>query len=118
MHRTSTKQITELSPISLTIISFFIPKERLVECCREIYFAMEDYSLSSFLIANAGLRYLFQEKAFAAVDTNSADEYGIFYRLCRDNLETALANLDFILPSNSENIEALLLGVSHPTLHD
>lgn len=77
---------------------------------------MEDYSLSSFLIANAGLRYLFQEKAFAAVDANSADEYRIFYRLCRDNLETALANLDFILPSNSENIEALLLGVSYPIL--
>ncbi|KAL6414158.1 hypothetical protein AUP68_00676 [Ilyonectria robusta] len=107
------REINELSPISLTVISFFIPKERVVECCREIYFAMEDYSLSSFLIANAGLRYLFQEKAFAAVDTNSADEYRIFYRLCRDNLETALANLDFILPSNSENIEALLLGCAY-----
>ncbi|KAM6534362.1 hypothetical protein FALCPG4_004003 [Fusarium falciforme] len=64
----------------------------------------------SMLREMKGLRYLFQEKVFAAVDPNSAEEHRTYYRLCRDNLETALASLNFLLPPNPENIEALLLG--------
>jgi hypothetical protein len=69
------------------------------------------FSLPTFLVANATLRYLFQDKALAAKDSLSAEENQKFSRLCRDNLETALANLGYLLYPNPESVEALLLGV-------
>ncbi|CAG9975527.1 unnamed protein product [Clonostachys byssicola] len=104
------REMKEISPITLTVICFFIPMERFVECCREVYFALEDFSLSTFLIVNAGLRYLFQEKHLTASEQASMEEYRSWSHLCRCNVETALANLSFLLPASSENIEALLLG--------
>lgn len=77
-----------------------------------MYFATEDFNLSTFIIVNAGLYYLFQEK-YIITDENSgtAAESLAYHHMCRDNLETALANLPFFLPPKMETIEALLLGV-------
>ena len=71
---------------------------------------MEEYSLPTFIIVNAGLYYLFGEKVVTS-DTMTG-EHLEHYNLCRDNLETALSSMPFFLPSNKETIEALLLGVS------
>ncbi|KAI1049583.1 hypothetical protein LB505_008093 [Fusarium chuoi] len=72
------------------IISLFISRDRLIDCCREIYFAVDNFSLPTFLIANATLRYLFQEKAQASQDPLFREEYRRLSQLCRDNLETAM----------------------------
>jgi hypothetical protein len=47
------------------------------------------------------------------MDENSgmAAEYLAYDHMCRDNVETALANMPFFLPPKMETIEALLLGV-------
>ncbi|KFA67302.1 hypothetical protein S40285_03667 [Stachybotrys chlorohalonatus IBT 40285] len=104
------REMKDITPITLSVTCLFISKERLVECCRSVYFPLDNFSLPTFLIANATLRYLFQEKALAEADPASAEEYQNFYHLCRANLETTLANLNFLLYPNAENIESLLLG--------
>lgn len=78
-----------------------------------MYFATEDYSLSTFIVVNAGLTYLFMEKAMTATDTKSAELLKYHYR-CRDNLETALSNLPLLMPARLETIKALILGVRIP----
>ena len=88
----------------------FITVEDFIESCRKVYFATEDYSIAIFIIANAGLYYLFQEKS--VMDESKSEEYLKYHYLCRDNLETALANVPLLLPPRKEMIEALLLGVS------
>lgn len=82
-----------------------------------MYFATEDFSLSTFIVVNAALYYLFQEK-YIIMDENrgTAAEYLAYHHMCRDNLETALANLPFFMPPNKETIEALLLGVCPPRI--
>jgi hypothetical protein len=64
-------------------------------------------------IVNAGLYFLFQERASLAEDERRGPllEY---QSLCRDNLETALANLPLLMPARKESIEVLLLGVRLP----
>ena len=81
-----------------------------------MYFATEDFSISTFIVVNAGLYYLFQEK-YIIMDEGSgtAAEYLAYDHMCRDNLETALANLPFFMPPKMETVEALLLGVCHPS---
>lgn len=87
----------------------FVPIDEFIESCRKVFFATEDYSIAIFIIVNAGLYHLFQEKAMA---TNSMREELLKYHyLCRDNMETALSNLPFFLPPKKETIMALLLGV-------
>lgn len=87
----------------------FITIEDFTESCRKVYFATEDYSIAIFIIVNAGLYYLFQEKSI--IDESKSEEYLKYHYLCRDNLETALANLPLLLPPRREMVEALLLGV-------
>lgn len=100
-------------PVTFTMICAFIAVEDFTEACRKVYFATEDFSPSTFIVVNAGLYELFQEK-FIIMDENSgtAAEYMTYHLMCRDNLETALANLPLFLPPKTETVEALLLGVS------
>jgi hypothetical protein len=89
----------------------FITVEYFIESCRNVYFATEDYSIAVFIIVNAGLYYLFQEKSITDAQNGEFLEY---HHLCRDNLETALSNWPLLQHSNKEMIEALLLGVGGP----
>lgn len=66
--------------------------------------------MAIFIIVNTGLYYLFQEKS--VMDPSKSEEHLKYHYLCRDNLETALANLPLFLPPKREMVEALLLGVS------
>jgi hypothetical protein len=91
----------------------FISVDDFVESCRKVFFATEDYSLETFIIVNAGLHHLFEEKSVTG--ESMSEEFVKYHYLCRDNLETALANLPFFFHPKKEIIEALLLGVSqHP----
>ncbi|KLO83436.1 uncharacterized protein Y057_1085 [Fusarium fujikuroi] len=116
------RELKETKLATLMIISLFISKDRLIDCCREIYFAVDNFSLPTFLIANATLRYLFQEKAQASQDPLFREEYRKRSQLCRDNLETAMNKFNVLAPPSLENVEAFLLGaiyaieVSQPML--
>lgn len=112
------REVKETPPGTFTLISVccFMAVENFAEACRRVYFALEDFSHANFIIVNMGLYYLFQEKAVVAGglgDSAGRDRYTGYYRLCRDNLETGLANLRFFLGASMENIEALLLGASY-----
>lgn len=112
------REVKETPPGTFTLISVccFMAVENFAEACRRVYFALEDFSHANFIIVNMGLYYLFQEKAVVAGgsgDSAGQERYTGYYRLCRDNLETGLANLRFFLGASMENIEALLLGASY-----
>ncbi|OAP61648.1 hypothetical protein AYL99_03851 [Fonsecaea erecta] len=98
-------------PLVFTTCCTFITVDSFIESCRKVYFATEDYSPAVFIIVNAGLYYLFQEKSF--MDESNSSAYREYHYLCRDNLETALANLPLLLPRSKEIIEALLLGATY-----
>lgn len=109
------REVKETPPGTFTLISVccFMAVENFAEACRRVYFALEDFSQATFIIVNAGLYYLFQEKAVTAETDAAVHEYTGYYELCRDNLETGLANLKFFLGASMETIEALLLGASY-----
>ncbi|EXJ76568.1 uncharacterized protein A1O5_01076 [Cladophialophora psammophila CBS 110553] len=105
------REIKITPPMIFTMSCTFITVEAFIESCRKVYFATEDYSTAIFIIVNAGLYYIFQEKSF--MDESESQDYLQYHYLCRDNLETALANLPLLLPPNKEIVEALLLGVTY-----
>ncbi|KAF5720950.1 hypothetical protein FMUND_3853 [Fusarium mundagurra] len=116
------RELKETKLATLTVVTLFISKDRLIDCCREIYFAVDNFSLPTFLIANATLRYLFQEKLQTSKDPPSSEEYRKLSQLCRDNLEAAMNKFNVLAPPSLENVEAFLLGaiyaieVSQPML--
>jgi hypothetical protein len=85
--------------------------EGFSERCRMVYFADEDYSLTTFAIVNGGLLYLLQERVWFA---EGAEEVELlrYMEMCRANFETALVNLPLLLPACKESVEVLILGVS------
>lgn len=89
----------------------FISVDKFIEKCKEVYFAIEDYSDATFIVVNGGLYNTFIEWSFAAKDRESREEGQKYLSLCRNNLETALANLNLLMPARAESIEALALGV-------
>lgn len=109
------REIKETPPGTFTLISVccFMAVENFAEACRRVYFALDEFSQATFIIVNAGLYYLFQEKSVTAESDAAVREYTGYYELCRDNLETGLANLKFFLGASMETIEALLLGASY-----
>ncbi|KAF7594035.1 hypothetical protein BBP40_010313 [Aspergillus hancockii] len=100
---------------SVCLLGFFpfITPDRLVEKCREVYFATEDYSDATFIMVNGCLVYLLAECSFMAKDAAIKETYERNLRLCSTNLETALANLNLLMPARMESIEALTIGAVH-----
>ncbi|PYH87834.1 fungal-specific transcription factor domain protein [Aspergillus ellipticus CBS 707.79] len=88
----------------------FLTPERLVEVCREVYFATEDYSDATFIVVNGALYYLLSDMTVTLSDDKSREEGLEYLKLCQVNLETALVNLSLLMPAKVENIEALALG--------
>jgi hypothetical protein len=85
---------------------------RVVELCKSVFFCIESYPTSTAVLVHGNLYYLFQD--FSLISTNP-EEKSLFRQhaaLCKKNLETSLANFDLLLPATSDNVEALLLGVS------
>lgn len=89
----------------------FISIDRFIEKCRVVYFAIEEYSDATFIVVNAGLYNGFIEWSFTTKDPTEREEYREYLCLCRKNLETALGNLDLLMPAKPESIEALAFGV-------
>lgn len=65
-------------------------------------------------MVNGGLYNTFIEWGFMAKDRETREECQKYLSLCRNNLETALVNLNLLMPAKAESIEALALGVRPP----
>ncbi|KAL2269284.1 hypothetical protein VTJ83DRAFT_1468 [Remersonia thermophila] len=104
------RELKEVPLTSFAGICIFVATENFAERCRRVYFATDDYSLMTWGVVNAGLYFLLQEKASLAGDAGQQAQLLEYQALCRDNLETALANLPLLLPARRESIEVLVLG--------
>ncbi|KAL2843158.1 hypothetical protein BJY01DRAFT_197527 [Aspergillus pseudoustus] len=91
----------------------FVPFDRLTDKCREVYFATEDYSDATFIVANGGLYQLFVAASLMTEDRALREEYQRYVDMCRANLDKTLANLHLLMPATTESIEALTMGASH-----
>ncbi|KAF7559911.1 hypothetical protein G7046_g4251 [Stylonectria norvegica] len=105
------RDIQVTPPITFVTSCSFIPLDYFIESCRKVFFALEDYTISVFVIVNVGLYYIFQEKSL--VDDRQSGEYLKYHYLCRDNLETALSNWPLLQLPSKEMVEALLLGATY-----
>lgn len=112
----STDRWTESPPTMFEGYFPFISVDKFVQKCREVYFAIDEYSDATFIVVNGGLYNVFIEWSFMAKDHETREECQKYLSLCRNNLETALANLNLLTPARAESIEALALGVCPPLL--
>lgn len=88
----------------------FITMQSFGDTCLEVYFS-NDRSHFNFIIVNAGLYSLCYDYAHLVnAPSDEKEEYSAYSRLCRENLETGLANLPLHLPASSDAIAALLFG--------
>ncbi|KAJ6130313.1 hypothetical protein N7512_003093 [Penicillium capsulatum] len=88
----------------------FLTIDYFIEKCRKVYFCTDEYTEATFIIANFGLYSIFVELSVIDKDAASRGENQHYMRLCRDNLETALANLNMLMPATMESVMALALG--------
>jgi hypothetical protein len=65
-------------------------------------------------VTNFCLYSVFYEYDAEEKDNTTREEHQNYIQMCRDNLETALANLNILMPATYESIMALILGVSPP----
>ena len=86
-------------------------EEDFAETCRRIYFPAEKYSLSTFIIANAGLYYIFLEEGYRDPTRSAKENLAQYAHQSQENLEIALSNLPLFTPPRAETIQAMLLGV-------
>ncbi|KAH7142734.1 fungal-specific transcription factor domain-containing protein [Dactylonectria estremocensis] len=100
----------------------FITMQSFGDRCLDVYFS-NDRSHSDSIIVNAGLYSLCYDYArLIQAPSDEKEEYSAYSRLCRENLETGLANLPLHLSASSDAIAALLFGtfycmeLSKPTL--
>ncbi|KAJ5451529.1 transcriptional regulator family: Fungal Specific TF [Penicillium cf. griseofulvum] len=91
----------------------FLSTECFIEKCREVYFCVGDYSEASFVVTNFCLYSIFYEYGGMEKDASVREEHRHYIDMCRDNLETALANLNILMPATRESILALTVGAMH-----
>ncbi|KAM0811811.1 putative Transcription factor domain-containing protein [Seiridium cardinale] len=102
--------------MTFTLICVLESAEYFTTKCREVFFATEEFTPAAYVIVNAGLLHVLQEKAvlsFQATDNVTAAHYQALSNTCRDNLEAALVNLTVFMTTAKENIQALLMGVNY-----
>lgn len=112
------RELKETKPVTFTLICAFDSVDYFTEQCKKVYFPTESFSHATFVSVNAGLYYLFQEKTALAVqrgDPAAAAVLRGYCDTCRDNLETAIANLSLLMPPRKETVEALIMAASYAT---
>ncbi|KAL4816217.1 hypothetical protein BDW67DRAFT_55560 [Aspergillus spinulosporus] len=88
----------------------YITMQPFGDLCLEVYFS-EDLSPFDFISVNAGLYSLFWDYASVTnIPQDEKEQFFAYSRLCRENLETGLANLPLHLPASANVIAALLFG--------
>ncbi|CAI7595251.1 unnamed protein product [Penicillium discolor] len=91
----------------------FLSVKYFTEKCREVYFCIHDYSDAAFIITNFSMYGLFYEYGGMEKDVTMREEHQHYIMMCRNNLETALANLNILMPADHDSIMALSLGAMH-----
>ncbi|RYP22634.1 hypothetical protein DL767_008995 [Monosporascus sp. MG133] len=95
-----------------TVVYAFADIERFIDRCRRVYFATEEPTEGTFIIVNAGLAALYFESSVNATDPAEKAQYDACRAMCAKNLEVVLAQLNLMMPSSIENIEALLMSAA------
>ncbi|KAK3215062.1 hypothetical protein GRF29_19g2086471 [Pseudopithomyces chartarum] len=90
----------------LTWLAQILPLTEFTHICQNIYFSVDGYSDTDYILANGYLSYIFFENLVVSEQPNFAE----YSQLCRENLETALAKLPVLTPSSMNVIAALTLG--------
>lgn len=88
-------------------LSLILPIETFTRICQEVYFAVEDYTDTDFIVANGFLHWLFVEH----VIITGSDEYLQCGVQCHENVQSALGRLSLLLQPTMESTAALLVGV-------
>ncbi|KAH6950942.1 putative fungal-specific transcription factor [Fusarium avenaceum] len=65
---------------------------------------------ADLIIVNGGLYWMFQQCKHAVTDSNQKADFEAQTIICRDNLETVLANLPFHQPSKLETVSSMIMA--------
>ncbi|KPM46026.1 hypothetical protein AK830_g438 [Neonectria ditissima] len=107
------KKVKEKPPTSFLALRCVISIEHFMDLCRNVFFAIDDYSDVDFIIAVSGLYYLFTERFHTSETDPSWEQYRHYGILCGRALESALTALGAFLPARTDSVQALVLGSSH-----
>ncbi|KAI5861042.1 fungal-specific transcription factor domain-containing protein [Durotheca rogersii] len=99
-------------PLMLAVLYCFIDVEKFTDQCRRIYFDADDVTDATIILVNAGIAYLFFEAGLNVDDPKEKAQYETYWNMCQKNLDTVLAQLNFLMPATLENLEALLMAAS------
>ncbi|KAF4824186.1 putative transcriptional regulatory protein [Colletotrichum siamense] len=95
-------------------VNNFLHPDHFVDLTLKVFFAPTEFNEAEFIIVNAGLESLYLDMIMTGKITDQQkEEYTKMSAICRDNLETALANLPLHLPATMDMIVALLFGAYH-----
>ncbi|KAK2740009.1 hypothetical protein CKAH01_07178 [Colletotrichum kahawae] len=105
--------LKESPPSSFPVLRSLMPIPAYIELCRDVYFSIDEYTDTDFIIANSGLYYLFTEHFCPTDNEDLRKQYFVWGRLCRDALMEAVGSLTICLPAHVRSVQALVLGASH-----
>lgn len=88
-------------------MSNVLPLTRFADICQKVYFAVDDYNEIEFILANGYLCYIFCEHAAGS----GREDYRDYSQLCEKNMFKAFKRLPLLLPTSTEVIAAMTLGV-------
>jgi hypothetical protein len=89
--------------------------EQITELCKTVFFCTEPYPVSTAILVHGNLFYIFHEFSVVEKENEELSRIHLHHaNMCRVNMEVSLSNLNLLLNASSDNIEALLLGVSLP----
>ncbi|KAI9148797.1 hypothetical protein HJFPF1_10839 [Paramyrothecium foliicola] len=95
---------------SILIFNFF-PNGAFSDLCLNVYFS-KDFTPTNFLAVNVGLYYLLRESSFVMAGLE-ASQLLRSAKLCRRNIDIALASLPLYLPKTSETVVSLFCGMHY-----
>ncbi|KAJ5165470.1 uncharacterized protein N7500_007300 [Penicillium coprophilum] len=107
------RKIQESPPACFCGYAPFLSVKYFTEKCREVYFCIDDYTDAAFIITNFCLYGIFYEYGGMENGPSIRAQHQNYIEMCRGNLETALANLNIMMPATHESIMALAVGAMH-----
>lgn len=103
--------ISEHPPLFFQTVPL-IDMEYFTQMCKDLYFCIEECSLSKFDIVNCVLFALFEEYSELRPTDPATAEYVQYLELTRSNFETVINSFALSIEPNYENVLALAFGVS------
>jgi hypothetical protein len=71
---------------------------------------------ADLIIVNGGLYWMFRQCKHAVTDSSQKADFEAQAVICRDNLETILANLPFHQPSNFRTVSSMIIAVCNTNI--